>query len=568
MTPGVLARLVGLLASHRRWMAAGVLCSFLAIGANVGLVAMSAYLVSRAALVPNVAELALAITAVRVLAIGRAAFRYLERYATHAATLRILADVRAWFFAAIEPLAPARLTTHRSGDLLARIVSDVEELENFYVRVAVPPIAAALVTGLACALLGLLDPMLGLVLLAFLLLTGVALPLLGRQLSREASTSVVERRGELNALVVDQIHGLADLAALDQADAHRAVVMAVGEEVDRLGERLATVRGLSIALASLLTALCAVTVLGLAVGLVVNDRIDRVYLALVPLAAIAAFEAVQPLSLSLQLLGSSKAAARRLFELVDAPQPVNDPAVFAEPPAVRVRTRSGPALEIRGLTFAYDSNDRARPVLDNVSLSIPGGGCLALVGPSGSGKTTVVNLLLRFWDYTEGEIRIDGREIRELRAADARRLLGVVSQRVDLFDASIFDNLALADPDVTEAQVEAACRQAQLHDFVMTLPDGYDTPIGENGVALSGGQRRRLAIARTIIKDAPILVLDEATADLDAGTEERLISSLRPYMVGRTTLLISHRPAMVRQAEAVVEMRRGRTTPITVAAAG
>jgi ATP-binding cassette, subfamily C, bacterial CydC len=568
VTTGVLARLVGLMASHRRWMAAGVLLSFLAIGANVGLVAMSAYLVSRAAIVTNVAELALVITAVRVLAIGRAAFRYFERYATHVATLRILADVRVWFYAAIEPLAPARLTTHRSGDLLSRIVADVEELENFYVRVAVPPIAAALVTAFACALLGLLDVVLGIVLLAFLLLSGVALPLLARWLSRETAAAAVTRRGVLNALVVDQIQGLADLAALDHAERHRAEVLAVGDEVDRIGERLAVVRGLSVALASLITVLCAVTLLGLAVGLVVDGRMDRVYLALVPLTAIAAFEAVQPLSLSLNLLGSSEAAAGRLFELVDAPVPIQDPAESGELPPAWLRARPAPGLEIRGLTFAYDQARRGRPVLDGVSLSIPPGGSLALVGPTGSGKSTLVNLLLRFWDYPEGEIRIDGRELRDLRAVDARRLLGVVSQRVDLFDASILDNLALADPDVTEAQVEAACRQAQLHEFVMTLPDGYDTRTGENGIALSGGERRRLAIARAIIKDAPILVLDEATADLDAMTEERLVASLRPFMAGRTTLFITHRPALIREADAVVEMRRGRATPIPVIAAG
>jgi ATP-binding cassette subfamily C protein CydC len=328
------------------------------------------------------------------------------------------------------------------------------------------------------------------------------------------------------------------------------------------------VRGLSVALASLLTVLCAVTLLGLAVGLVVDGRMDRVYLALVPLAAIAAFEAVQPLSQSLTLLGSSEAASGRLFELVDAPLPVRDSAAAGGLPPAWLRAKPGPGLEIRGLSFDYDPDGRDRPVLDDVSLSIAPGGSLALVGPTGSGKSTLVNLLLRFWDYREGEIRIGGRELRDLRADDARRLLGVVSQRVDLFDASIFDNLALADPDVTGAQVEAACRAAQLHEFVMTLPDRYDTRIGENGIALSGGERRRLAIARAIIKDAPILVLDEATADLDVATEQQLIASLRSFMAGRTTLVITHRPALIREADAVVELRRGRATPIPEIAAG
>ena len=502
------------MSAHRRWVAAGALLGFLAIASNIALVAMSAFLVSRAAVVDNVAEIALAVTAVRVLAIGRAGFRYLERYATHVATLRILADVRVWFYAAIEPLAPARLTTRRSGDLLARIVADVETLEDFFVRVFLPPIVAVLVTAFACVLLGFFDVTLGLVLLAFLALVGVVLPLLTRWLSKEVAERSVRTRGELSAVIVDEVNGLADLIALDRAEGHRATVLTLGADLDRTGERQALFRGLSVGLAALLTSLCAIAILGLAVPLVVGGTLDGVYLALLPLAAIAAFEAVQPLSLSIQLLGASRAAAGRLFEVVDAPPPVEE-AALPEGPPLPDPLRPGLAVDVRGVTFRYEPGGRA--VLDDVSFSVPAGGSLAIVGPSGSGKSTLVNLLLRFWDYSEGQILVGGCDLRQLRADDARRLFGVVSQRVDLFDATIRDNLALADPDVTDEQVEAACRLAQLHDFVTTLPDGYETRIGEDGIRLSGGERRRLAIARAIIRDAPILVLDEATADLDAG---------------------------------------------------
>ena len=189
---------------------------------------------------------------------------------------------------------------------------------------------------------------------------------------------------------------------------------------------------------------------------------------------------------------------------------------------------------------------------------MPAGGSLAIVGASGSGKTTIVNLLLRFWDYDAGEIRLGGVELRDLRADDVRRRIAVVSQRVDLFDATIRDNLALADPDVTDAQLDEACRIAQLDDVIAALPAGYDTRIGENGVRLSGGERRRLAIARAILRDAPILVLDEATADLDASTERALVDSLRPFIAGRTTLVITHRPALAELAERTVRIERGR----------
>ena len=569
MKRATLARLLGLISSRRWWIVAGAGLAFLAIGANIALIAMSAYLVSRAAIVTNVAELALAITAVRVLAIGRAVFRYLERYVTHVATLRILADLRVWFYASIEPLAPARLTTRRSGDLLATIVADVETLEDFYVRVVVPPLAAALATAFACLLLGAFDVRLGLILLAFLVLTGVVLPSLTLRLARVPATASVGRRADLNAMVVDEIQGVAELAAFDQAEAHRASVLTLGDDVDAIAERLAVIRGLGVGLGALLASLCAVAILAVAVPLVVGGQIDGVYLALLPLAAIAAFEAVQPLSLSLQLLGASQAAAARLFGLVDAEPPVRDPVPAPEappgaPPAGRPRSTPSrpPAIEVRGLTFAYEPG--GRPVLDAIDLSVPAAGSLALVGPSGSGKSTLVNLLLRFWDYGQGEIRIGGRELHDLPADDVRAMLGVVSQRVHLFDATIRDNLALADAAVTDAQVEAACRQAQLHDFVATLPDGYETRIGEDGVRLSGGERRRLAIARAIIKDAPILILDEATADLDTVTEERLMASLRPILVGRTTLLISHRPSFTQLADATVALERGRVVPAAI----
>jgi ATP-binding cassette subfamily C protein CydC len=556
VTKPTLARLLGLLSSNRRWLAAGAVLGFLAIAANVALVATSAYLVSKAATVTNVAELALAITAVRVLAIGRAAFRYLERYTTHLATLRILADLRVWFFAAIEPLAPARLATHRSGDLLARISADVDTLEDFAVRVVLPPIVAAMAAAFACLLLAAFDPRLALVLLVFLGLTGVVLPLLTRRLSRGTSAAIVARRGEVSALAVDQVEGQADLAALDQAEDHRSRLLAEGADLDRLAARLAAVRGLGGALAVAAAGLCAIVVLGLAVSLVVGGGVEAVFLALLPLAAIAAFEAVQPLPLSLQLLGSSEAAAGRLFDLVDAPPAVTDPRT----PAPATSPAFPPSIELRGLTFAYEPGGRT--VLEAIDLAVAAGSTVAIMGPSGSGKSTLVNLLLRFHEYGEGEIRLGGCEVRELRADDVRRLLGVVAQRVDLFDSTIRDNLALADPDVSDESIEAACRMAQLHDVVAALPDGYQTRIGADGHRLSGGERRRLAIARAIIKDAPVLILDEATADLDALTEARLVAALRPFMAGRTTLVISHRPALVNVADVVVELRDGRLRTI------
>ncbi len=529
----VIRRLLALTAADRGWIAVGALLGFLAVGANVLLMAASAYLISKAALITNVAEVALVITLVRVLAIGRAAFRYLERYVTHRATFEILADLRVWFFAAIEPLGPARLSGRRRGDLLARIVADVGTLEDLYVRIIIPPVIAVLVAVLGGLLLGAFDPALGVLLVAFLAVTGVVLPLASQGLSRAAAVSFITSRGELNAHLVDEIAGLADLIALDRSAAHRERALEVGEELDRATERLARVHAASNALAALAAALAGVTVLALGVALVGDGRLDGVYLALLPLAAVACFEVIPPLAQAFALRDANAAAASRLFELTDAPADVEDaPAATATPPASF-------GLEVHDLRFRYGADEPL--VLEGLDLSVPPGGSLAIIGPSGSGKSTLVGLLLRFWDYQQGEIRIGGRELHDVQADEVRRWLGVVPQDVHLFDATIRDNLAVADADATDEAIEAACRMALVHDVIASLPAGYETRIGENGLLLSGGERQRLAIARAILKDAPILILDEATANLDVATERDLMASLAPFIAGRTTIVISHR---------------------------
>ena len=545
-------RLFGLMAAHRRWIAIGALLGFLAVGSNVALMAMSAYLISKAALVSNVAEVALAITAVRVLAIARAAFRYLERYVTHRATFAILADLRVWFFASIEPLAPARLSGRRSGDLLARIVADIETLEDFYVRVIVPPVVAVLVTAVASLLLGIFDPVLGFALLAFLGFTGIILPLVSRWLSRRPAMALVATRAELSATLVDEISGIADLVALDRAADHRERVLELGLATDRAMAELAVVRAGGAALAATFASLAAVTVLAIGVQLVGAGRLEGVYLALVPLVALASFEVIGPLAQAFQLQDANEAAARRLFDLTDASPEVVDPPTTTGPGPIP----DGHGIEFRDVRFRYAPDEPA--ALDGCSFALDSGASLAIVGPSGAGKSTLVNLLLRFWDPAEGEILIGGHDIRGYRADDVRRMLGVVAQDVHLFNATIRDNLAVADPDVTDERIVEACRLAQVHETIMALPSGYETRVGENGLLLSGGERQRLAIARAIIKDAPILILDEATANLDVETERDLMASLESFIIGRTTLVISHRAGVAEGMDRTVTMVAGR----------
>ena len=560
-----LRRLLALVVPHWPWLALGGLLGVIAIGSNVALMGLSAYLISKAAIATSVAELALAVTGVRVLAISRAGFRYLERYTTHRAMFRILTTIRAWFYAAVEPLAPARLVHVRSGDLMTRLVNDVDAMEEFYVRVLVPPFVAAVVVTITSAIYGLFDALMGVLLLAFLLLTGVVLPLASRWLSREPARMVATLRGDTGALIVDGLQGAADLVALDADAHHRQRLLTRAGEMDAARRSLGVIEGVSDALGGLFAALAGLCILVLAIPLVNAGEVEGVFLAALPLAAIAAFEAVQPLSRSLQLLDTTRASARRLFELVDTPPPVTDPVSsrrLVERDAATLPMATGPtppALDIRGLSFRYAPDEAW--VLRDVDLHIGAGERVALVGPSGSGKSTLLALLLRFWDYEQGSLCVAGRELREMGQDDIRAGLAVVPQDVHLFDATIRDNLAVADGNASDAEMEAACRIAQLHETIVALPAGYDTVVGENGVRLSGGERRRLAIARAILKGAPIMVLDEATADLDASTQAALWSALNPWLDGRTVLVMAHEPPTGARVGRVVELRPDRDRP-------
>lgn len=526
-----ISRLLQLLKPFRWQIGLVVLLSFATVGSSIGLMATSAYLLSRAALATSPAELALALAGVRLFALSRAALRYTERYISHSVTFRVLTQLRVWFYTAIEPLAPARLMYYRTGDLLTRIVTDIQTLENFYARVIVPPVAAIFVAALAAAILGYFNVWLALVLILFLFLTGVALPVGIRRLGRGTAGAASAARANLQATLTDDILGLGDLVIYSHSEQVGATVALLSDTLQAEQQRFAVLRGLANGATSLLIGITGLVVTLLAIPLVTEGAVAGVFLALLPLTAMAAFEIVQPLALAYEHLGAGAAAADRLFELIGAEAEIQDPAVAAPRP-------ESFDLAVRDLSFRYAPEEEL--AIDHLSFTLPHGARALIVGPSGAGKTTLVNLFLRFWDYDHGEILLGGRELREYAAGDIRSWIGVVDQQTYLFNTSIRDNLLLARAEATDEECLAALDEAQLGDFIRQLPDGLDTMVGENGLRLSGGERQRLAIARVLLKDAPIVILDEATAQLDPLTEIEVWQALNRLMKGRSVLMITH----------------------------
>jgi ATP-binding cassette, subfamily C, bacterial CydC len=552
MKPGwrwvVFIRLLGFL---RPFYSRVLLSVFLGIGtvaAGIGLLGTSAYLISYAALGPSIAALQVAIVGVRFFGITRAVSRYLERLVSHSANFRLLAGFRVWFYRAIEPLAPAGLQDERGGDLLGRVIADVDTLENFYVRAVSPPVVALVIVLGTGLFFGLYDLRLAMLILVALAAHGLGLPLLAYRLTRAPGNAVVEQRSALSANLLETVQGMADLLVYGQAAERASRAAQLSTDVGSAQVRLASAGALTNALGLLVSGLALWGVLLLAIPLV-GQGLTGIHLAVLALVTLAVFEAVIPLVPAAQHLESSLQAARRLFALEQADLPILPTAHPIPPP-------SSMALSIRGLRFAYPES--STPALDGLDLELPPGKHMALVGSSGAGKTTLFKLLLRFWDYEQGQVLLGGRDLREYDPQDVRRRMAYVSQDTYLFSGTLRQNLLLANPQAGEDALQRVVTLAHLSDLVDRLPQGLDTWIGDQGLGLSGGERQRVAVARALLVDAPLLLLDEPTANLDSLHERSVLNALRQASAGRSVLYITHRLVGLETMDEILVLKAGR----------
>ncbi|MFJ6748002.1 thiol reductant ABC exporter subunit CydD [Streptomyces sp. NPDC091266] len=541
--------------ARRARFALALLLGSLALGSAVGLMATSGWLISRAAQHPPVLYLMVAVTATRAFGIGRAVFRYAERLVAHDAVFRMLADVRVAVFRRLERLAPAGLKERSRGDLLSRLVADVDAVQDYFLRWLLPVGAAVLVGAGAVGFTGWLLPEAGVILAAGLLLAGAGVPALSGALARRAERQLAPARGVLATRVVDLLTGTAELTVAGALTSRTDAARRADRDLTRIASRSAAAAGVGAGLSALLCGLTVAAAAVVGVQAVHAGRLDGVTLAVVILTPLAAFEAVTGLPLAVQYRQRTRHAAERVFEVLDAPAPVREPATAAVAP-------DGPfPLVVRDLTACHPG--QTEPALDGVGFTLTPGRRLAVVGPSGSGKTTLAQVLLRFLDRETGTYTLDGTDAEAVDGDAVRRLVGLCAQDAHLFDSSLRENLKLArrDPEAAgpgDQDLWDALGRARLADWVRGLPEGLDTMVGEHGAHLSGGQRQRLALARALLADFPVLVLDEPAEHLDLATADALTADLLAATEGRTTLLITHRLTGLEAVDEVLVLDRGR----------
>ncbi|GAA3562580.1 thiol reductant ABC exporter subunit CydC [Kribbella ginsengisoli] len=528
--------LVGLVKPERgaRWrlglaVGAGVLAS----GAAVGLLATSAWLITEAAAQPPVLVLLVAIVAVRAFGVGRGFFRYVERLAAHDAAYRVLGVTRARMTGRLEEVAPAGLGAVRRGDLLARLVLDVDAVLDLWLRVVLPVLVAAVTAAVTVGLLVVLLPVAGAAVGVAVAVACLVVPWVTARSARRAEQAIAADRGEVAAGATETLLTAADVVAFNATE----VVLAEFEAADA---RLAAAERRSAWSAGLGNALLVLCVGGASIaGLVLGSRADisgPVFAVLV-LTPLALADALGGIPATAQIATRVKASLVRVQDLLNTPTPVTEPSAPSGLPV-------GRDLVISHLDAGYDDH----PVLRDVALTVAAGSRVVVTGPSGSGKSTLASVLLRFLEPTKGEVALGGVSLTDLRGDDVRETIGLLTQESHVFDTSIRENLLLAQPGASDLRLWRALYQARLGEFVSSLPDGLDTMVGEHGARLSGGERQRLAFARLMLANHDVLVLDEPTEHLDEETARRLLHDLYAAAGQRTVILLTHRPELAPHA--------------------
>jgi thiol reductant ABC exporter CydC subunit len=520
-----------------------------ALGAGIGLLATAAWLISRAAQHPRETALALGIVAVQLFGLSKGFFRYGQRLVGHDAAFRALAGLRVQVYERLQALAPAGLPAFRSGDLMARFVHDVDSLQDLLIRVIAPFAIAVLVGAATVALMWSMLPEAGLILLVSLVLAATALPWLTARLARRGEAMQASVRGELTAAVVDLVHGAPELTACQAVDRRLSGALAIDARLGRIARDSAKTAGVGQGLATLLPALAMVGCLWVGVAAVGTGHLDVVLLAVIAVVPLAAFELSTGLPAATQTLQRVRHSLGRTEAVLQA-----DPVVV-EPDRPKPVAPGPHAIRVRGLRCRYGADGPW--VLDGLDLDLQPGRRVAIVGRSGAGKSTLANVLLRLLPYQGGSVTLDGVELDEFDGDECRRVVGLISQDAHVFDTTVEGNLRMARRGASEDQLRGALDDARLLQWVDGLPCALQTEVGERGGRISGGERQRLAAARALLADFPVLVLDEPGEHLDTATADAIVADILDASAARAILLITHRLAGLDDVDEVIVLDAG-----------
>jgi len=541
---------------HGDWLAGGILLALLAAFASIALLTLSGWFISASAIAGLAAvdgnalafNFMLPAAQIRALAITRTLGRYGERLVTHEATFRVLAGIRSWFFQQLVPLVPGRLSAMRSGDLLSRMTADIDALDALYLRLLLPAVVAAVGVTAVTVFLAFYAPVISLTTGLMLIIASIWVPWVFNRLGRAGAKEIVGLAAYFRIRQIDMIQGLADLIANQAYRRFSGFLEQFSDLMINTHRRNNRLSAISSAFTLLLSQITLLMALVLAAMAFEDSLLSGPDSALVVFCVIAAFELAAPLPQAMQMLAKTQKAARRIRQVAEMTPTITKPT---QPLALP----GNYDLQFIDVSFRYP--DQPVWVLKNINLNISQGGKIAIVGANGSGKTTLLQLLMRYYDPEQGSVLLAGQNIRQFDADELMSCFGVLSQRSQLFAATIKENLLIAKPTASATELATAIKAAGLENYIGYLPEGLDTWVGESGVKVSGGEARRIALARLYLKNAPVLILDEPTEGLDNDTERDVFKALADFANDKTVIIVTHREAGLGLVDVVYRMERG-----------
>lgn len=546
-------KILSLGSQYKYWMILAALMGFFTVGSGIGLMMTSSYLIASAAIQTPIYQLQVAIVGVRFFGISRGVFRYLERYISHEVTFKLLSKLRVWFFKSLEPIVPSKKFDFTTGNLLSRSIEDIENLEHIFVRVISPPFIFVTTAILMFTLLSIFQIKYSVIFLVMFIGSAVGIPLLTYLLSKNLGEKIVSLKSQLKDIAVDSLQGLPELLVYDKQESWREEFNEIQNKLLNTEYKMNLIQGLHESLTGLSMNLTVLILLYASIPDVTAGILNGVYLSVISIGIMASFEIVFQIPLAFQYLNKSIESAKRLFEITE--QKITEGQTAFN----YVDDFKNYDLRVDNISFSYDEK---KDSIKNVTFELKQNQIIAIVGSSGAGKSTIVNLLTKLWQYDNGDIYIGNVSYKNISAEKIREIISVVPQKVHLFTGTIKENLLISKDNATDEELYHALKQAQLLDFVESLPDKLNTNIGELGKKLSGGESKRLILARALLRNSKILILDEITSQVDNITERKILESIAQLRSRYGIILITHRLVQMGMFDNILVLSNGKIVEI------